>query len=181
VKKQFTSAFSLVELTLAVGIASFCLITLFGLVPVAVLTNRNATSQTAATNILSSAVGDLRAAPVPRPTPSPVQSALYRITIGGNSPDASATPIAQIRYFDSEGRCSTDLAGSTRPDGSTWSPPIQTRYQLTITFPTANPTPTPPAPPTTYADLKIIWPPAVTSPAPVPSGSVEILAALDRN
>jgi hypothetical protein len=36
------------------------LIAVFGLVPVGVQTNRNATSQTAATNILSSAVSDLR-------------------------------------------------------------------------------------------------------------------------
>ena len=168
-KRRFTSGFSLVELTLALGVVSFCLVTLFGLIPIAVQTNRNATSQTRATNILSSAVSDLRAAPVPRPTPGSVQSTLYRITI-----PASAGPSPQIRYFDSEGRCSTDLAGSTRPDGSSWSPAIQTRFQLTITFTT-------PAVATTYADLKVIWPPAVISPAPLPSGSVEIFAALDRN
>ena len=56
-------AFSLVEVTLALGIAAFCLIAVFGLVPVGVQTNRNATSQTAATNILSSVVSDIRASP----------------------------------------------------------------------------------------------------------------------
>ena len=56
------AAFSLVELTLALGLAAFCLITVFALVPVAVLTNRNATSQTAATNIMALTVADLRAA-----------------------------------------------------------------------------------------------------------------------
>ena len=54
-------AFSLVELTLALGIAALCLITVFALVPVAVLTNRNSTSQTKATNIAALAVADLRA------------------------------------------------------------------------------------------------------------------------
>ncbi len=57
------AAFSLVEVTLAFGIAAFCLIAVFGLVPVGVQTNRNATSQTAATNILSSVVSDIRASP----------------------------------------------------------------------------------------------------------------------
>src|SRR5438046_2428415 len=109
-------AFSLVEVTLALGVAAFCLLAVFGLMPIGVQTNRNATSQTRAANILSSAVSDLRNAPVPKPTPSPVPSALYRITIPAT--DASETPTPQMRYFDSEGRCSTDLAGSTRPDGS---------------------------------------------------------------
>src|SRR6476661_5375358 len=56
-------AFSLVEVTLALGIAAFCLIAVFGLVPVGVLTNRNATSQTRATNIMTAVVADLRATP----------------------------------------------------------------------------------------------------------------------
>src|SRR5436309_7561378 len=56
-------AFSLVEVTLALGVAAFCLIAVFGLVPVGVQTNRNATSQTVATNILSSVVSDIRASP----------------------------------------------------------------------------------------------------------------------
>ena len=68
------AAFSLVEVTLALGFAAFCLIAVFGLVPVGVQTNRNATSQTAATNILSSVVSDLRASP-----PKPTASAKYGI------------------------------------------------------------------------------------------------------
>ena len=62
-KKRVAPAFSLVELTLALGIAAFCLIAVFGLMPVGVQTNRNATSQTAATNILAAVVADLRATP----------------------------------------------------------------------------------------------------------------------
>ena len=61
--KRSKLAFSLVEVTLALGIAAFCLIAIFGLLPVGMQTNRNATSQTAATNILSSVVSDIRASP----------------------------------------------------------------------------------------------------------------------
>ncbi len=57
------ASFSLVEVTLALGIAAFCLIAVFGLMPIGVQTNRNAASQTAATNIISAVVADLRATP----------------------------------------------------------------------------------------------------------------------
>ena len=45
-KLSGATAFSLVEVTLALGIAAFCLIAVFGLMPVGVQTNRNAISQT---------------------------------------------------------------------------------------------------------------------------------------
>ena len=89
-------AFSLVEVTLALGVAAFCLLAVFGLVPVGVQTNRNATSQTAATNIIALVVADLRATPKTAP-----KSQLFCITFG--SP--------RTLYFDSQGQCSSDLAG----------------------------------------------------------------------
>lgn len=160
------SAFSLVEVTLALGIAAFCLIAVFGLMPVGVQTNRNATSQTAATTILSSVVSDMRASAIG--TPGAGQSSLYKLVI----PVRGSTVAPQTRYFDGEGRCSTDLAGSIRPDGSSWAPPIVTRYQLSVSFPSGTAG-------ATYADLKVTWPAAA-----VPgnaSGSAETLAAFDRN
>ena len=60
-KQRSLSAFSLIELTLAIGIAAFCLLAVMGLIPIAVQTNRNATSQTAATNIIASVIADMRA------------------------------------------------------------------------------------------------------------------------
>src|SRR5207248_4326695 len=56
-------AFSIVEVTLAVGVAAFCLLAAFGLIPIGVQTNRNATSQTRATNIMAAVIADLRALP----------------------------------------------------------------------------------------------------------------------
>ena len=46
-------AFSLVEVTLALGVAAFCLIAVFGLLLVGVQTNQRATSQTAAGSIMA--------------------------------------------------------------------------------------------------------------------------------
>ena len=105
-KKRFTSGFSLVELTLALGVASFCLIALVGLMPVGVMTNRNATSQTAATNIMAAVVADLRATPTFN-----TSSTEFGITFGTNA----------TLYFDGTGQFATSLGANSR-------------YQLNVTW-----------------------------------------------
>lgn len=99
--------FSLVEVTLALGVAAFCLITVFGLIPVGVQTNRNATSQTAATNIIASVIADMRA------TTSSI-SPQYGITFGS----------AKTLYFDGAGQFTTLLGANSR-------------YRARITFPSS--------------------------------------------
>src|ERR1051325_7799577 len=158
-KLSAATAFSLVELTLALGIAAFCLMTVFALVPVAVLTNRNSTSQTAATNIIAAVVADLRATPAGNPNST--EFCIPFATSGSSAP----------LYFDSAGQCSTDLAGSTSPCGSPWTSPITTSYQLNISWHGSATLP--------YANLKGTWPAAAT--APNARGSVEIFAAFYRN
>jgi uncharacterized protein (TIGR02598 family) len=158
VKKRSTSAFSLVELTLAIGIAAFCLIAVFGLMPVGVQTNRNATSQTAATNILSTVLADIRT--TANVTPSATPSPLYNIAMPARD-GSNTTP--QTLYFDGTGQFTTSLGANSR-------------YRLSVTFP-ANPDPSPFK--ATYAELRVTWPAAAT-PANA-SGSVEMFAAFDRN
>src|SRR5215467_9336059 len=126
---NIAAAFSLVEVTFALGIAAFCLITVFALVPVAALTSRNASSQTAATNIMAAVIADLRATPATNRT-----SGQFGITFG--------TP--KTLYFDGSGQFSTSLSTNSR-------------YQLNVTFSQQNPPPAPPAVPTIYADLKATW------------------------
>ena len=65
---DFSGGFSLLEVTIALGIAAFCLITLLGLLPLGMQTNQSAISQTAAASVLSSVVADLRATPKANPT-----------------------------------------------------------------------------------------------------------------
>jgi len=157
-----TRSFSLVEVTLAVGIAAFCLIAVFGLVPVGVQTNRNATSQTAATSIVAAVVADLRATPKTNAI-----STQFGITLGTNA----------TLYFDGTGSCSCDSAGlqkfnfGTGSCSDTWNPALQLRYQLNITWSGSVAL--------RYADLKVTWPAAAT-PANA-SGTVETFAAFDRN
>jgi uncharacterized protein (TIGR02598 family) len=100
-----TAAFSLVELTLAIGVAAFCLIAVFGLMPVGMQTNRNATSQTAATNIITSVIADMRAT-------TSSTSPQYGITFGN----------PRTLYFDGAGQFTPSLGANSR-------------YRVGITFP----------------------------------------------
>ena len=100
-----TESFSLVEVTIALGVAAFCLVTVFGLLPVGFQTNQNAASQTASASILSAIVSDLRATPAAGGT-----SRQFGINFG------SPTTL----YFDSEGKSTTST---------------NARYRVTIAFP----------------------------------------------
>ena len=151
---NFTAAFSLVELTLALGVAGFCLIAVFALMPVGVQTNRNATSQTAAANILSSVVSDIRASPKGH-----ANSAKYGIRRSkGNT---------TTLYFDSQGQFTT-------------SPGPNSRYRL---YAKIYPTIAQPMYLATYACLKVTWPAAVDplSSTVKPSGSLETVATYFEN
>jgi len=108
-KRASHRAFSLVEVTLAIGIAAFCLIAVFGLIPVGVQTNRNATSQTAVNNVIAAVVADLRATPTTTNT-----SSQFAITFGAN----------KTLFFDGTGQFTTSLSTNSR-------------YQLSVTWPSS--------------------------------------------
>jgi len=180
------NAFSLVELTLALGVAAFCLLAAFGLIPIGVQTNRNATSQTRATNIMAAVIADLRALPKDydssktyyvgdRAFLSPnCYSAIAQTT--GNAPPnptywSTGSPCPQYGitfgtdstlYFDGSGQFSTLL----QPDS---------RYRLTLTWNASPPTGM------QYADLKVTWPAPTDPTTTTPSGSAEMFAAFDQH
>ena len=122
---SMAAAFSLVELVLALGVAGFCFFAVFGLMPVGMQTNRNATSQTAATNIIAGIVADLRATPA-----SATTSPQFAITFGTD----------KTLYFDTSGQASTSLTTGSRYRLSiTWnSAPTGLHYAaLKVTWPAA--------------------------------------------
>ena len=55
-------AFTLIEVTLALGVAGFCLLTLFGLLPIGLTSNQTSLEQTMAGNMAAAIVADLRCA-----------------------------------------------------------------------------------------------------------------------
>jgi uncharacterized protein (TIGR02598 family) len=162
------AAFSLIELTLSLGIAAFCLIAVFGLIPVGVQTNRNATSQTATTNIMTAVVTDLRSSKT-RST-----SLQFGITIPSDHTSGAASNCqrcqtcwnnqTQTIYFDGSGNVVASTAAL---------------YRVTLTL-VQNPTAT-----TTtgalFYDVRATWPAKADPCATTPSGSVEMFTALDRN
>lgn len=150
-KLSAAAAFSLVEVTLALGIAAFCLIAVLGLMPVGVQTNRNATSQTAATNIMAAVVADLRATPKASTT-----SAQFGMAYPTN-PCANGCPLPPL-YFDSTGQFTTALG-------------LNSRYQLNTTWYGSSAL--------RYVDLKVTWPAAAT--VVNAAGSTEMFVGIDRN
>jgi len=162
-------AFSLVEVTLALGVAAFCLLAVFGLMPIGVQTNRNATSQTRATNIMAAVVADVRATPktittsvefginIPTDPTTGVDSACQRCASCWNSQ-------TQTLYLDTAGQVTTATSG---------------RYRVTFTH-VKNSTAIATAG-AIFADLNVTWPAPADPCATTPSGSVEAMAAFDRN
>jgi uncharacterized protein (TIGR02598 family) len=106
----FENAFTLVEVTLALGVAAFCLLAVFGLLPVGISSNRASIEQTGAASLARAIVADLRTTPNTATT-----SPQYKIPF----PSASA-PF----YFAEDGTVGTTAA----------------RYRATITIKTAAPT-----------------------------------------
>ena len=154
------AGFSLVEVTLALGVAGFCLLAVFALLPMGVQTNQAAFSQTAATTILSDVSADLRGAS--QSNANSVTSPMYGIVVPASG---SSNTTAQTLYFDGQGGFSTAIQTGSR-------------YRLALTFPA----PSSNAPYATCANIKISWPAAVdaTSSTTKPAGLVETVAAFRR-
>jgi uncharacterized protein (TIGR02598 family) len=149
--------FSLIEVTLALGVAAISLLVIFSLLPVGLQTNQRSIGQTASADILSSVVADLRATPVTNPRGGSITSNQFGISI----PAAGSTGTTTL-FFNSAGQSSS----SQEPDS---------RYRLTITFASSGGgTKT-----ATLADLHVTWPAAAA--VAKAQGSAEMFAAFDRN
>jgi uncharacterized protein (TIGR02598 family) len=61
--KRLIAGFSLVEITLALGVTAFCLLSILALLPIGLTTNRGTVQQTLAANLLSAIAADLRNTP----------------------------------------------------------------------------------------------------------------------
>jgi len=170
--KKSRAAFSLVELTLALGVAALCLITVFALVPIAVLTNRNSTSQTAATNIIALTVADLRAAKtasfmlgITIPTdPTGLPQFVLPDVVPCSNGRTSAT--SQVRFVDGQGQVGASFSSTSL-------------YRLIVTF--VKNTAATATTGAMYVNVKVTWPAAIDPCAITPTGSAETFAALDRN
>lgn len=153
-----SNAFSLVEVTMALGIAAVSLLAIFALLPVGVKTNQIAIEQAASTDVLSAVAVDLRATPITIPRGGAATSPRFGITIPANPAGETTTTIL---YFTSEGQFTTTL-----------TPP--SRYRVSVTFlPNGAGIRT-----ATFAHLNASWPAAA---AAANAEGTEMFVALDRN
>jgi uncharacterized protein (TIGR02598 family) len=115
------SAFTLIEVSLAVGVASFCLLTVLGLVPVGLAANQNAAQQTTAAGIATAISADLRGTPVAAGTTSRFQ---IPVPTQGNNGMSTV-------FFSQDGTPAPGSAVNSGPVASGSNPSL---YQATVTF-----------------------------------------------
>jgi hypothetical protein len=153
--------------TVALGIAAFCLLSLLGLLSVSLNSNQNALQQTGASRVAAAIMADLRTTQTM--TPITVTSPLFGIAL---PPTGTVTRT----FFLTEDGSPAGLPGANA------DPSLNPWYRATIVL-------TAPATGTqkfaTMARLFLTWPAladGVAAAAPANySGSFEVMAALDRN
>jgi type II secretory pathway pseudopilin PulG len=165
------AGFSLVEVTLALGVAAICLLTLLALLPVASKTQQNGMQQTTANQIISQINAVLRAdvslppgqankvcGDPPDPNTPCNWSALHGHWLLLAAPDTM--------YFTNEGRQTGTLNGS---------PPADAVFRAKITYRF------PPSDTTSLADIAVSWPAAVDpGNGGVPAGYLITTIAVNR-
>ena len=157
---RLTAAFSLVEVTLALGVAAFCLIAVLGLLPTSLKTQQNSIQQTTANDIMSEILGDLRA-DIRLPPGQQSHEGESGFGLHGHWAQLYAP---DTLYFSEEGLW-LQLNGSP-PAGATF------RAKITYLFP--------PSASTSVAKIIVSWPAQVDPTTGVQAGSVETFIAVNR-
>ena len=161
------AAFSLIEVTLALGVAAFCLLVLLGLLPVGVRTQQTSIQQTTANAIISQIFSALRAAVR---LPPGLQSKVC----GDDLTDCdwsllhghwSQVPEPQVLYFTNDAK-EIQLNGNA---------PANAVFRAKLTYRE------PPSETTALATIRVTWPAAVDpDQGGVPAGSVMTTIAINR-
>ena len=178
------AAFSLIEVTLALGVAAFCLLTVFALLPIGLNTNQNAYQQTIAAGIATALSADLHGTPVASGTST---TSRFLIPI----PKAAASTSVTHTLFFGDNAAATGPYGQQLDQATPSMSPFPSRYRATITFsPALDTTPRSPLSPwnkTFKVWILVTWPALAdrngsinTMPSKF-SGSYETVTTLDCN
>ncbi len=128
------------EIAIALGIAAFCLITIFGLLQVGLTSNQNSLGQTTAASLVSAVAADLRAAPPLVSGATSSQTPVFQIALP--SPSSSGQTISHV-YFAEDGSRTSPGAANARylaSVGITPPPPGRrgaTLVRILVTWPAA--------------------------------------------
>ena len=153
-----TTAFSLVEITLALGVAAFCLIAVLGMLPASLKTQQASVRQTTANQIISQILADLHATVRLPPGQVSKQSGLKGRWAANATPDTL--------YFTN--------AGTQTGSANVATPPTDAVFRASVIYLF------PPVETTSLADITVTWPAQVDPTAGLPAGSVETFAAINR-
>lgn len=159
------AGFSLIEVVLALAIASFCIVSVGGLIPVGLQTNQTASGQTVTNGIVSSIVADLRSTPIPSTAnPNPL-SPQYGISIPANPVSTTTTTTL---YFATDGSFNTVQQSNSV-------------YMAVITF-MANGSTSTGDKTSIFSSITVEWPiPASATPSTKCLNSYQTFIGLDRD
>ena len=155
-----TTAFSLIEVTLALGVAAFCLIAVLGLMAVGLKTQQASVQQTKANAIISQISSDLLA-DVRLPPGQASKAQGDWANLHGRWAQV-ATP--DVLYFTNDAKQS----------GYQGSAPADAAFRATITYML------PPTTTTSLANIKVTWPASVDPVTGTPAGSAETYISVNR-
>ncbi len=162
-RSRASTAFSLVEITLALGVAAFCLIAVMGMLPVGIKTQQASVNQTKANAIIAQIVDDLRA-DVRLP---PGQASKEQDQGFGLHGHWLAVSVPDTLYFTNDGNQTPPNTVNVSP------PPADAVFRATVTYlfpPTAT---------TSIAKITVSWPAAQSDLTKV-AGSIDMFAAVNR-
>ncbi len=155
------AAFSLVEVTLAMGIAAVCLLTVFALLPIALKAQQASIHQTTANKILSEVIGDMRAATrLPGNGNGNTGNFLLHIPPTSGNPWQPGMQLPSTAYFTNEGNYQQNAAGAV--------------FTATVYYRATNATNT-----TALTHIIVSWPSPQTDLTMV-AGSVETVININR-
>ncbi|XHR27098.1 MAG: Verru_Chthon cassette protein B [Chthoniobacteraceae bacterium] len=123
---NWLAAFSMVEIVVALGVASFTMVSMLGMLPIGLSNSRSSTAQTGAMNLITAIAADLKAT-------ASGAAATPRFAIVTNATSG------QTYYFNEEGTVSTSLQSDSRYKASVqavWMPSTsETVQRVTISWP----------------------------------------------
>jgi hypothetical protein len=145
------AAFSLVEVTLALGVVVFCLVTILGLLAVGINSTHVSTVQTSATNILTAVASDLES--------TPNITSVYPLAQAKGTV-AEKSPLYGISLPKGGAGATANQTIYIGENGQTNASPAAALYQLNVWI-TASNTTTAPIHQETFIRLLISWPATV--------------------
>lgn len=167
-KRRFrqTAAFSLPPVSMALAIATFCLVALLGLLAAASKTQQSSSEQAAAKDIITKIDAHLRA----DTPPLPGQSSKEQISAFGLHGDWAQLHAPDTLFFSND----VQLVGG--PYSGTTDPPAPggATFRAKITYVR------PPNISTSAAQVSVSWPAEVFPTAGTPAGQIETFIAVNR-